>query len=140
MTQNLRGPPKAGTYLTIYLSVPLYDHLEEEARKEGLGMPGWIRERLIELCPPAIQVEARKVLRNIPKGKTGNKDNSKPEPPPPPPRLTLEELVEKHREQVLELDAKGYLPTSIGGVLRIPYRAVSEILYRKAAPKKGPPK
>lgn len=136
-----REPPKAGVYLSIYLSVPLLEHIEREARLEDQGIPGWIRDRIIDLCPPHIQAAARAAIQPRPKGRKGDKENSKPAPPPPPPpKLSLEELVEKHREKILELDAKGYLPNSIGAVLRVPYRVVSEVLYRRVPPKKGMPK
>lgn len=134
-----REPPKAGVYLSIYLSVPLLEHIEREAKLEDQGIPGWIRDRIIDLCPPHIQQQARAALQARPRGMRGT-ESKPPPPPPPPPKLSLEELVEKHREKILELDAKGYLPNSIGAVLRVPYRVVSEVLYRSVPPKKGSPK
>lgn len=60
----------------------------------------------------------------------------KPTPPPPRPKPNIAELVEKHRERVYELDARGYLPNGIAAVLHLPYAVIEEILSTKAKPRK----
>lgn len=133
-----RNPPTGGVYLTIYISGPLLGHLEEEATKEDMKVPGWIRERLLDMAPPHIQILAR--AASVPRSNAPT-TVSKPKPePPPPPKPSFDQMVEANRQKVLDLDAKAYTPNAIGAVLRLPYRVVSEILYTKAKPKKGAPK
>jgi hypothetical protein len=60
----------------------------------------------------------------------------KPQPDPPKPKPSFDELVELNRDRVLELDARGYLPTGIAAVLHIPYAVVETILNIPAPPKK----
>jgi len=133
-----RDPPTTGTYLTIYLAGPLLGHIEEQAELEGMGLPGWIRERLIDICPPYVQAATRRATR--PQKDRTMSSEKKPKKEDPPAAPTFDELVEKNRQKVLDLDAKGYSSSAIGGVLRIPYRVVAECLYTKVKPKKGDPK
>jgi hypothetical protein len=60
----------------------------------------------------------------------------KPQPEAPPPKPSSEELVERNRDRVRDLDARGYLPTGIAAVLHIPYAVVETILNTPAPPKK----
>ena len=57
-----RPPPKAGVYISVYLSPALYEHYEQEARRKGLSMSGTLRDALIESCPQDVQIEARAAL------------------------------------------------------------------------------
>lgn len=60
--------------------------------------------------------------------------------PPPEPDLEAEtaQLVERHRDRVRELDARGFLPSAIASICKIPNRIVTLILDTKAPPKRGP--
>lgn len=65
-----------------------------------------------------------------------HKSEKKPLPDPPKARPTDEQLIDRHRIDVKELDARGYLPNQIASVLRIPYRIVEAVLSTKTPPKK----
>lgn len=59
---------------------------------------------------------------------------------PPEPDLEAEDarLVEAHRDRVRDLDARGFLPSAIASVTKLPLRIVDQILNSKAPPKRGP--
>lgn len=132
-----------GTYVSVYLSQPLFDHLESRAHQHNMGLPVWIREQLIELCPEDVQAAATALLKNgrKPKPAAGETDPARPgrppDPPPPSQAASFEELVERHRERVLELEARGFLENQIAGIAKVPFKVVQHILTSKAAPKKG---
>lgn len=68
-------------------------------------------------------------------------ENSKPVAPPAAARPSFDVLVDCHRDRVLDLEARGYLPNAICSIIRAPYKVVEHILSTKAAPKKtGAPK
>lgn len=62
----------------------------------------------------------------------------RPKPPPEPSQEDDAAKVEKHRDRVLELASRGYLPSSIRSVTKLPIRIVEQILASKAPPKRGP--
>jgi hypothetical protein len=41
-------------------------------------------------------------------------------------------LVERHRDRVLDLDARGHLPNAICSITRLEYKVVAEILATRA--------
>ena len=142
-----KEPPTSGTYVPIYLSAALYDFIAERARESGISMPGWIRGQLVELCPPDVREHAKRAntMPTEPKPprpseavhQRPKKTIARPEAEAPPAKPNFDELIEKHRDRVRDLEAKAYSENAISAVLRIPYRVVQEILNTKAPPKKG---
>lgn len=128
-----RREGQVGTYVSVYLSAPLYTALEERCAAENVSMLTWIRQRVLEACPIEEQPEPKPVRKSRAKDRT-----PKPPPPPPPPAPTEDDLVEKHRQRVLDLEARGYLPTAICAQTHLPYRLVDKILTTKAPPKRHP--
>lgn len=61
------------------------------------------------------------------------------EAPPAPPAEDLASLVEKHRERVLDLESRSYLPLQISSITKLPIAVVERILTTKAPPKRGTP-
>lgn len=59
---------------------------------------------------------------------------------PPEPNLEAEDarLIEEHRDRVRDLEARGFLPSAIASVTKLPLRVVTAILDTKAPPKRGP--
>lgn len=118
-----RRSRQLGTYVSVYLSQPVYDFIAEQCEEAGASIPVWIRERVIEACPPEIRAQVQALSRK---------------PPTMPPETidsTTASLVEKHRDRVLELESRGYLPTSICAVTHLPLRVVNQILASKATPR-----
>lgn len=60
--------------------------------------------------------------------------------PPPEPDVEADDarLVEEHRDRVRDLEARGFLPSAIASVTKLPLRVVTAILNTKAPPKRGP--
>lgn len=114
----------AGIYVSVYLSPPLADFLEEVCGDLGLSVPVWLRDRAIEACPPEVQQEIKAAMK-------------KPSTSSEPLTTAQAAAVEKHRPRVLELEARGYLESAICTTLRLPYAVVRQILTTKAKPKKG---
>lgn len=110
-----------GTYVSVYMPPPVYDFIAEQCEAAGASIPVWIRERVIEACPPEIRAQVQAIARKV---------------QPMPASDADAEIIEKHRARVLELEARGYLPTSICSVTRLPLRIVNQILTTKAQPKK----
>lgn len=68
-------------------------------------------------------------------------EHSKPVAPPALAQPSFDDLVDRHRDRTLDLEARGYLPNAICSIIRAPYKVVEHILSTKAAPKKkGAPK
>lgn len=62
----------------------------------------------------------------------------RPKPPPEPSPEADAALIEANRDRVLEFEARGYLPSSIRSITKLPIRIVEQILASKARPKRGP--
>lgn len=63
----------------------------------------------------------------------------RPKPPPPAdPVVEIAALVEANRDRVRELEARGFLPSQICAVTKLPATVVTHILTSKAPPKRGP--
>lgn len=60
--------------------------------------------------------------------------------PPPESDVAADDarLVEEHRDRVRDLEARGFLPSAIASVTKLPLRVVTAILNTKAPPKRGP--
>lgn len=127
---------RLGVYMSVYLSQPLYDHLEAVAGRSGEKVPTVIRDCLLEACPEDVREAARKLHAK----KRPDKMTSKPQPDPPPPKPTFEQLVEKHRDRVIEFSARAYLPSQIASVTKLPNDVIQHILNTPSLPKKGTPK
>lgn len=65
------------------------------------------------------------------------RDIEKPAPRPQKAApMRLDDIPEAKREQVRELDARGYLASAIAAVTHLPYAAVEAVLTQKPTPKK----
>ncbi len=64
---------------------------------------------------------------------------AKPQAAPPPPKPGFDALVELHRDRILEMESRSYLPNQIAAVIRAPYKVVEHILTHKATPKRRTP-
>lgn len=120
-----RRSRQLGTYVSVYLSQPVYDFVAEQCAEAGASLPVWIRERVIEACPPEIRAQSETLAKKVTPMPTESVD---PE---------TEALIEKHRERVRDLEARGFLPTAICAVTHLPYKVVKQILTTKAPPKRS---
>lgn len=131
-----------GHSINIYLSLPLGAWVEQQALAAQQTVPGWVRDRLLELAPPDIHAAARAQLR-------GNehkpfREAVKPGRPAKEKPVTRDteaeflEMVEAHRDRVLDLDAKAYTENQIAGIAKVPFKVVQHILTTKAQPKRRP--
>lgn len=123
--------------MSVYLHPALFEHIQAEAEKRDMGMPGFIREIILDACPEPIQLAAGRKVIPLSNPRT----ISKPQPDPPSSRPPSDaELILKYRERVREFDSHAYTRQYIATTPRIPYRVVSAILDHPAMPKKGDPK
>lgn len=146
MSQKHRA---SGEYVSVYLPLPLYLHVQREAARAGLGIGTWIRNAVLDCCPPEIRISSGKIGRGR-KAAAPTQTPAKTTAPEraaeaPPPRrqsaaaakaaaqTAFDALVERSRMDVLALAAKGYRDNAIAAVTRLPYRVVQHITATEAA-------
>jgi hypothetical protein len=149
---------KSGKNIGLYLSEEIYGYIARDARARGIPVTTWVRNVVLAACPPDARAELAEVQlpakrrRPAPKAKKpaakldGQAEPKKktPDTPVRPGAVKQEpvsfaELVERHRDRVLDLDARGHLPNAICSITRLEYRVVQHILTTRKKPTKGEP-
>jgi hypothetical protein len=141
-----------GEYFSVYLASPIYLHIEQQARLEGIGVATWIRNAVLVACPPEIRISAGQFARGRkPRPTPGPAEQTAapecPADPAPAKRqsaaaaktaaqASFDALVERSRADVLALTAKGYRDNAIAAITRLPYRVVQHITATEAAAQK----
>ena len=149
---------KSGKNVGLYLSEEIYGCIARDARARGIPVTTWVRNVVLAACPPeACTGQARakrpaKRRRPVPKTKqpvTKPDRQAAPrrahENPPARPGAAKQEpvpfaaLVERHRDRVLDLEARGHLPNAICSITRLEYKVVQNILATRKKPAKDRP-
>ena len=149
---------KSGKNVGLYLSEEIYGCIARDARARGIPVTTWVRNVVLAACPPEActqqarakrpakrrrpvpktkqpvtkpdrQVEPRKVPQDTP----AHSGSRKQEPVP------FAALVERHRDRVLDLEARGHLPNAICSITRLEYKVVQNILATRKKPAKDRP-
>lgn len=154
------GPNMRGEYISLYLVQPIYVYVEQQARREGIGIATWVRNVLLDACPEEIRIAAREFGRGrrppaqpaALAASAAPQASRRPTEPPQPPSMTRQQraeakardakqaafdgLVERSRRDVLALAAKGYRDNAIAAIAHLPYRVVQHITATEAATQK----
>lgn len=132
-----------GITVAFYLPLEAAMWLQDKARASGMTVHAYAREEIVKTMPERVRPKSAlsiKIAKAARKAEAEAKKAAKPvkpaKPPGNEPKPSIEELAEKHRESVLELNSRAYLPSQIAASLRIPYAAVEIALTTKAKPKK----
>lgn len=135
-----------GITVAFYLPLEAAMWLQDKARASGMTVHAYAREEIVKTMPERVRPKSAlsiKIAKEARKAEAETKKAAKPVKPAKPvnppgnePKPSIEELAEKHRESVLELNSRAYLPSQIAASLRIPYAAVEIALTTKAKPKK----
>jgi hypothetical protein len=149
---------KCGKNVGLYLSEEIYGYIARDARGRGIPVTTWVRNVVLAACPPDVRPEQiganRPTKRRSPEPKA-KQPATKPDRQTAPPKLPQDKparpgagkqepvsfaaLVERHRDRVLDLDARGHLPNAICSITRLEYRVVQHILTTRKIPTKGAP-
>lgn len=153
---------KSGKNVGLYLSEEIYGCIARDARARGIPVTTWVRNVVLAACPPEARTEQAKAKRPakrpakrrrpVPKTKqpvTKPDRQAAPrrahENPPARPGAAKQEpvpfaaLVERHRDRVLDLEARGHLPNAICSITRLEYKVVQNILATRKKPAKDRP-
>ena len=139
-----------GKNIGLYLSGEVYGHIARDARACGVPVTTWVRNAVLAACPPELSAEQGRVKRRVKRRGPAQKQihtapprvrQDKPARPgtgkQAPVRFAA--LVERHRDRVLDLDARGHLPNAICSITRLEYKVVRHILTTRKKPRKGEP-
>jgi hypothetical protein len=146
----MKSAKNTGKNIGLYLSAKVYERIARDAGARGVTVTAWVRNAVIAACPPEARAErggAKRLRRQRrPASKVMQLASSKPpedaaaqsgagkqEPP------SLAALAERHRDRVLDLDARGHLPNAICAITRLEYRVVAAILATGAMRKEMRP-
>lgn len=124
-----------GLYVQIFVPEPLYDHLADVAERKSVGVATLVREIVIGSAPPSVQRDTRPLLKHAAPPAPADFDNDIVLTGGRPKAvlryekraLTHEQLVDRHRAEVLRLAARPWTDNTIATYLRIPYKVVQEI-------------
>ena len=149
---------KSGKNVGLYLSEEIYGCIARDARARGIPVTTWVRNVVLAACPPDARTQQdrakrpAKRCRPVPKTKQpAKKPDRQVEPrrahenPPARPgaakqeRVPFAALVERHRDRVLDLEARGHLPNAICSITRLEYKVVQNILATRKKPAKDRP-
>ena len=149
---------KSGKNVGLYLSEEIYGCIARDARARGIPVTTWVRNVVLAACPPDARTEQARAkrpakrCRPVPKTKQpAKKPDRQVEPrrahenPPARPGAAKQEpesfaaLVERHRDRVLDLEARGHLPNAICSITRLEYKVVQNILATRKKPAKDRP-
>jgi len=140
-----------GKNIGLYLSEELYGCLAREARARGIPVTTWVRNVVLAACPPGVraeQAEARRPAKLRRPAQSAKQPATKPDGQAEPQKKTPDKparpgagkqepvsfaaLVERHRDRVLDLEARGHLPNAICSITRLEYKVVAQILSTRA--------
>ncbi len=127
-----------GKNIGLYLSGEVYGHIARDARARGIPVTTWVRNAVLAACSAVVRAELTEA--KLPAKRRGpapkaKKPATKPGRQAAPPAA----LVERHRDRVLDLEARGHLPNAICSITRLEYRVVQHILTTRKKPAKGRP-
>ena len=142
-----------GKNIGLYLSEEIYGCIARDARARGIPVTTWVRNVVLAACPPEActdQVEPQRPAKRrgpVPKAK---KPAAKPDRQAAPRKVrqdtpaqsragkqepvSFAALVERHRDRVLDLEARGHLPNAICSITRLEYKVVQNILATRKKP------
>ena len=149
---------KSGKNVGLYLSEEIYGCIARDARARGIPVTTWVRNVVLAACPPEAHTEQawtkRPAKRRRPVPKT-KQPVTKPDRQAAPRRahenpsarpgaakqepVPFAALVERHRDRVLDLEARGHLPNAICSITRLEYKVVQNILATRKKPAKDRP-
>ncbi len=148
----------SGKNVGLYLSGEVYGYIADDARARGIPVTTWVRDVVLAACPADVRPEQAaakrrtKRRRPAPKArqqatKPAREAATRKESQDKPARtgagkqepVSFEALVERHRDRVLDLEARGHLPNAICSITRLEYRVVQHILTTRKKPAKGRP-
>ena len=149
---------KSGKNVGLYLSEEIYGCIARDARARGIPVTTWVRNVVLAACPPEARTEQarakRPAKRRRPVPKT-KQPVTKPDRQAAPRRAhenpsarpgaakqepeSFAALVERHRDRVLDLEARGHLPNAICSITRLEYKVVQNILATRKKPAKDRP-
>jgi hypothetical protein len=127
---------KCGKNVGLYLSEEIYGYIARDARARGIPVTTWVRNVVLAACPPDVRSEQagakqpakrlKPAPRKKPQDTAARLHAGKQEPG------SFVALVERHRDRVLDLEARGHLPNAICSITRLEYKVVAEILATRA--------
>lgn len=128
----------SGKNIGLYLSGEIYGHIARDARTRGIPVTTWVRNAVIAACPPELRGEqagakpkvrqpAKKLARRAAPRKAQRDKPVRPGGGKQEP-VSFDALVTRHRDRVLDLEARGHLPNAICAITRLEYRVVAAIL------------
>ena len=124
---------KSGKNVGLYLSEEIYGCIARDARARGIPVTTWVRRPAPKakqpFTKPDRQVEPRSAHENQPARPGAAKQEHVP----------FAALVERHRDRVLDLEARGHLPNAICSITRLEYKVVQNILATRKKPAKDRP-
>ena len=153
---------KSGKNVGLYLSEEIYGCIARDARARGIPVTTWVRNVVLAACPPEActeQPRAKRLAkrpakrrRPVPKTKQPVTRPGRQAAPRKVPQDTpahsgsrkqepesFAALVERHRDRVLDLEARGHLPNAICSITRLEYKVVQNILATRKKPAKDRP-
>lgn len=149
---------KSGKNVGLYLSEEIYGCIARDARARGIPVTTWVRNVVLAACPPeactdqAVTKCPAKRRRPVPKTKQPVTRPDRQAAPRKVPQDTpahsgsrkqepesFAALVERHRDRVLDLEARGHLPNAICSITRLEYKVVQNILATRKKPAKDRP-
>ena len=153
---------KSGKNVGLYLSEEIYGCIARDARARGIPVTTWVRNVVLAACPPEARTQQARAKRPakrpakrrrpVPKTKQPAKKPDRQVEPRKVPQDTpahsgsrkqepesFAALVERHRDRVLDLEARGHLPNAICSITRLEYKVVQNILATRKKPAKDRP-
>ena len=149
---------KSGKNVGLYLSEEIYGCIARDARARGIPVTTWVRNVVLAACPPDARTQQARAKRpakrcrpvpktkqpvtrpgrqaaprKVPQDTPAHSGSRKQEPVP------FAALVERHRDRVLDLEARGHLPNAICSITRLEYKVVQNILATRKKPAKDRP-
>lgn len=154
---------RKGDYITVYLDPALQDYLEQQAALEKIGLSTFIRDTIIECCPPEIRAQSKQYRQRKPKNLITREVPPEAMLPPPKRRvLALPDVIQprsmielaKHApvDRGASYEAQkaailammkvnpGYGAGYVSTTLKLPYRLVEEVIATLAPAKQKKPR
>ena len=149
---------KSGKNVGLYLSEEIYGCIARDARARGIPVTTWVRNVVLAACPPDARTQQDRAKRPAKRRRPAPKAKqpvTKPDRQAAPRKVpqdtpahsgsrkqepeSFAALVERHRDRVLDLEARGHLPNAICSITRLEYKVVQNILATRKKPAKDRP-
>jgi hypothetical protein len=142
---------KSGKNIGLYLPGEVYGYIADDARARGVPVTTWVRNAVLAACSAVVRAELTEA--KLPAKRRGPRPKAKQSATKPDrqaaPRKVRQDtpaqsragkqepepfaaLVERHRDRVLDLEARGHLPNAICSITRLEYKVVAQILSTRA--------